>query len=481
MRLPHSLECEKSLLGCVILDNDILPRITLTIDDFFDSRHRTVFAAMRRLHESGRPVEFATLATELGNDTSGASDISFLVELMDASTSSANFQHYADIISQKAKYRDIITLAANLHNKVMDNPEKEVIISLLNSIQTTLSELNPQDEKGSGMLSKFIKEQVELSRDIADGKVENKAVKTGFYDLDVHIDGLIPGNLVVIAGRPGTGKTAFALDIVLNLIKGGMTASYYSLEMTCSEIARRLISKHTNVGLKNLMNGLLSNEEIDKLSGLMSDNFLDNLFVTEHNTTPAQIEADIDKWNVEHPDSPLRCIVIDHLQLVGLHDSKSYERRDLQLAKYTGLLKDIAKRKQLTVLLLSQLNRALDTRNKDERLPKLSDLRDSGAIEQDADVVLGLYRRSLDTQDQTDDSGTCIILKNRNGRVGRVDLTWIGKVASYKSKALEQPVARSANNATPPKKEPKPVIPLIKPHTTRTMVDPDTGEKIALF
>lgn len=472
MKLPHSIECEKSLLGCVILDNAILPRLSVTVDDFYDSKHRAVFQAMSKLHADGRPIEFTTLATELGNDKDGASDIDFLVSLMDASSSAANFQHYAGILQEKSRLRDLVALAANIHNKCVESPDKGAIIKLLNGVQTLLAELSPKDDKGSGMLSSLVKQQIELTKAIRDGNIVNNAVKTGFHDVDVHIDGLVPGNLIVVAGRPGTGKTAFALDVILNLIKKGMSACYYSFEMTCAEITRRLISKQTGVGLKNLMNGLLSDSDIIELSKLTDDKFLDNLFITEKNTTPAQIELDIDKWNSEHKDSPLRCIVIDHLQLVGLHDSKAYERRDLQLAKYTGLLKDIAKRKELTVLLLSQLNRALDTRNKEEKLPKLSDLRDSGAIEQDADVVLGLYRRALDTQDPTDDSGTCIILKNRNGRVGRVELTWIGKIASYKSKARE---------ATPVY-TPKPVVKKAeKPTPTRIMIDPDTGEKSELF
>lgn len=477
MRLPNSIECEKSLLGCVILDNTILPKISVTVEDFYDSKHRLVYSTMQRLNESGRPIDFPTLATELGNDPSGVGNIEYLAGLMDASASAANYQHYVDIITQKSKYRNILTLAADLHNKILGNPEKGVVNNLLNSIQSTLSELNPRNEKGSGMMSSFVKEQVELSQAIADGNVENKAVKTGFLDLDVHIDGLIPGNLIVIAGRPGTGKTAFALDIVLNLIRKDMATCYYSLEMTCSEIARRLISKHTNIGLKNLMNGLLSNEDKAKLNQLAADDLMDNLFVTERNTTPSEIEVEVDKWNNEHPDKPLRCIVVDHLQLVGIYDGKSYERRDLQLGKYTALLKDMAKRKDLTIILLSQLNRALDSRNKDERLPKLSDLRDSGSIEQDADVVLGLYRRALDTQDQLDDNGTCIILKNRNGRVGRVDLTWIGKTASYKSKVKDTYKPKKPAPAT---KRAAFTQPAQQGQPHRSMIDPDTGRQIYL-
>ena len=477
MRLPNSVECEKSLLGCVILDNAILPKITVKLDDFYDSKHRAVFGAMLKLQEAGKPIDFPSLATELGNDTTGASDIGFLAELMDASASSANFEHYANVVSEKAKLRDVIALASDLHNKCMDAvATKEVIVNLLNSVQTTLVGLTPKDNKGSGMLAKFIEEQVKMSIDIKEGKVENKAVKTGFLDIDVHIDGLIPGNMIVIAARPGVGKTAFALDIVLNLIKKGMAASYYSLEMTCSEIARRLISKQVNIGLKNLMNGLLGEDDIQKLSSLSVENSMDNLFITEKNTTPAEIESDIDKWNAEHPDKPMRCVIVDHLQLVGVHDSRAYERRDLQLGKYTALLKDIAKRKELTVILLSQLNRALDARNKDEKLPKLSDLRDSGSIEQDADVVLGLYRRALDTQDPTDNTGTCIILKNRNGRVGRVNLTWIPHIASYRSKARDE----SPQNI--PTREVKQLKPIVnKDEPTRVFIDPDTNKPVTLF
>ena len=281
MRLPNSIECEKSLLGCVILDNAILPRLSVTVDDFYDSKHRAVYQAMNKLHADGRPIEFTTLATELGNNESGASEIDFLVSLMDASSSAANFTHYAEIVQEKSRLRDLIALAANLHNKCIETPDKQTIIKLLYGVQTVLAELNPKDDKGSGMLSNLVKQQIELTKAIRNGEIVNNAVKTGFHDVDFHIDGLIPGNLIVVAGRPGTGKTAFALDVVLNLIKKGMAACYYSFEMTCAEITRRLISKQTGVGLKNLMNGLLGEDEIARLLKLTSDDFLGNLFITE--------------------------------------------------------------------------------------------------------------------------------------------------------------------------------------------------------
>lgn len=474
--LPHSIECEKSLLGCVILDVSILPKTELNVEDFYESKHRTIFAAMQSLYAEGSPIEIPSLAVRLGKDYDDIGGIEYLGELMGSAGGSANYGHYCDVIREKKNLRDIISLSAMLNNKCLDDPNKETISTLLKNVQTQLSSLIKTKTISSGSLDNFVKEQIEYTQAIINGDIVDNSIKTGFADLDKNIGGLRPGNLVVVAARPGAGKTALALDFALNAMRKGHQCAYYSLEMTCVEISRRLISKIANVGLKSLTNGMLSVDEIARVKETTERGYLGNMHISEENIAPAQLETFIDNWNATH-DKPISVVFVDHLQLTGLHDTTRYERRDLQLARYTGTLKDIAKRKQLCVVLLSQLNRSMDARNKEERFPKLSDLRDSGAIEQDADIVLGIYRKGLDTLSQTDqDTGVLLVLKNRNGQVGVIDLQWVGSRATYRSRVKEEIVHKPKAKQTVS----KPEISIHPFDAPRAMIDPDTGRQIYL-
>ncbi len=470
--LPHSTECERAALGCVILDSSILPKMELSPEDFYHEKYRKIFSAMKALYENNQPIDLVTLPTKLGKDVE-VIGIPTILELTDSAGGSANFIHYCNVIKEKRRLRDIIALSASLNNKCLDDPNKETITSLLATIQNQLSEMSKEKTTSSGLLETFIKGQVEHTEAIINGTIVDNTIKTGFPDLDKNIAGFRPGNLDIVAGRPGSGKTAISLDFALNVIRRGHTAAYFTLEMTTIEISQRLICKIANVGLKSLINGLLTTDELERVREAANKPYIKNLFISEENIMPSQIEQFIDSWNLAN-ESPMRVVFIDHLQLAGLHDGKSYERRDLQIARYTSQLKDIAKRKGVCIVLLSQLNRNLDARNKGERLPKLSDLRDSGSIEQDADVVLAVYRKGLETLEEADqDSGVLLVLKNRNGQVGVIDLEWVGSRATYRSKVRQNPPVKLVKKPkTTVNKEPEPQGP--------RFIDPDTGMEIRL-
>ena len=429
--LPHSSECESSLLGCILLSPDILNLVSIEVgvDDFFVSNNREIFSSMLRLHAKNVTIDIATLATQLKTDGSfeRVGGTNALLETFNSTASAANFKHYCEIVKQKSSLRNIISLASDLHNRCFDEITSEVVCTMLNSLQSAVSSVINNKQVLSSDLDVLVSEQFDRAIAIQDGTYIEKKISTGFPSVDKHINGLHEGHLVVLAGRPGSGKTALAVNIILAAIKSGAKSIFYSLEMTRNELAQRVMSQTAKISLRNLNNGLLTVDDKERLAEFKQREYLKNLTISENNATPAEIAIDVDLWNQSHPDNPVRVVVIDHLQLIGTYDSKRYERRDRQLAEYTARLKDLAKTKNLTVLLLSQLNRAADARGTAERAPKLSDLRDSGATEQDADIVLGIHRKeleSLKTEDAND--ATLLILKNRNGVVGRIQLTWVG-------------------------------------------------------
>jgi replicative DNA helicase len=228
------------------------------------------------------------------------------------------------------------------------------------------------------------------------------------------------------------GKTSLALDIAVHVARSNHLTGYFSFEMTKAELVRRILSKRSRVNVLRMRHGNLEDWQFDQVKGCCSNDRDLPLIIDDGNFTPSQIEAKLRDWNRQVRPGRVEVLIVDHLQIAGATDKKRYERRDLQLAAYTGQLKDLAKRYSLVILLLSQLNRGIENRPPDQRAPRLADLRESGAIEQDSDCVIGLWRKFPDTQQPEDKAHAEIcLLKNRSGPIGRLDLTWIPELAMF--------------------------------------------------
>jgi replicative DNA helicase len=300
----------------------------------------------------------------------------------------------------------------------------------IEAVQTAFNERPVREETASSLHSLVEADIEKLERQLAGEEPER--ILTGFPSLDRILGGIQPGNLIVLAGRPSMGKSALALDMGLNLIRDDRVIAFFSFEMTREELIRRLASKICRINVLRLRHGSLESWQFDQYRNTAQKIANLPLIIDEGNFTPTGIERRIRDFNRMLTHARVEFVIIDHLQLMGTGDITRYERRDRQLATYTGQLKDMAKRLGIPVLLLSQLNRQSANRPQDEKLPRLSDLRESGSIEQDADAVIGIYRKFPDTQNPADEShADIVVLKNRSGPTGKISLEWVPTLAMF--------------------------------------------------
>jgi len=285
----------------------------------------------------------------------------------------------------------------------------------------------PVREQTDSLLSSLMNSDVQAIA-AQDGREPTDRIMTGFASVDRITGGLMPGNLVILAGRTSMGKTALALDIALRAAQDGFAVLYCSYEMTRIELTRRIAAKTARINVLRLRHGALEPWQLEQYQAVARDARELPIVIDEGNHTPAGIEAKIREYGREQFPLRFNLVIVDHLQLMGCHDSTRYERRDRQLATYTAQLKDLAKRLNLTVLALSQVNRESA---REQRPPRLSDLRDSGGLEQDSDAVLGIHRPSVDKPEAAPNEATLCVLKNRHGPCGHVPLTWNGELAMF--------------------------------------------------
>jgi len=329
--------------------------------------------------------------------------------------------------------RQVIHAVEDLYRQVTTewNPSTEQdVAASIEDLQRRFNQ-RPEREETASTFNELVQADIKALERQLDGE-EPERILTGFLTLDRLIGGFDRGNELVLAARPQMGKTSLALDIALHMAKQGRLVVYFSFEMTRRELVRRIVSKECRLNVLRLRHGNLEPWQMDQYKDQFGKGSNLPLIIDEDNYTPSGIETRIRDFNRMASPARVEFLIIDHLQLMGSRDPTRYERRDRQLATYTAGLKDMAKRLSVPVLVLSQLNRQSENRPLNERLPRLSDLRESGAIEADADVVLGLYRKYPDTQADADQShADLIILKNRSGPTGRLSLTWIPHLAKF--------------------------------------------------
>jgi len=325
--------------------------------------------------------------------------------------------------------RQVIHASEGLLQKATDwNEGNEAVVNDAFEELARAFNQRPGQQNTAATVSELIHADV---KQIASG-IEPDRLMTEFPSIDKPTGGFMPGNLVVLAARTSMGKTSLALDFVVNMAKRDVFCFYNSIEMTRVELARLLGAKDSRVNVLRLRHGALENWQLDAYRDCAGRDWAVNIIVDEGNLTPNGIEAKVRDFNRRLHPFQIGLIVVDHLQIMGAGDKTRYERHDLRIGAYTGQLKDMAKRLGCVVLLLSQLNRQSAQRTDDQRLPRLSDLRGSGSIEQDADCVIGLYRKFLDTRNDADKNRAQIaILKNRSGPLGDGELHFSPELAMF--------------------------------------------------
>lgn len=423
--LPHSIEAEQSVVGAMIMDAEAIVTASeiVTSEDFYSKQYGVLFDAMVELNDEGKPVDPVTLLDRLREKDVPPEVASpeFIMDLMAVPLTSANVKYYAGIVADKAVLRRLIRLNEEIANNCYVG--KENLETILEDTEKRVFDLIQRRGGGDFVPIRQIVLDVMDNIERASRSSGNvTGVATGFLDLDYKTAGLQPSDLILIAARPSMGKTAFVLNVAEYVaFKQNKTVAVFSLEMSKEQLVNRLFSMEAKVDSQHLRTGNLSDTEWEKLIESAAEIGKSNLIIDD---TPgisvSELRSKCRKYKLEHN---LEMVIIDYLQLMS-GSGRSTDSRQQEISDISRSLKALARELKVPVVALSQLSRAVEQRP--DHRPMLSDLRESGAIEQDADVVMFIYRDDYYNKD-TEKKGIAeiIIAKQRNGPIGTVELVWL--------------------------------------------------------
>jgi replicative DNA helicase len=437
---PHSLEAEQSVLGGLMLDNDAADKIgdVISAEDFYSDAHRIVYRQIVQLIADGKPADVVTASEALAStqklDYVGG--LAYLGALAQNVPTAANIRHYANIVRERSILRQLASTATEIAESAF-NPLGRNAKMVLDEAEAKILHIAEQGSRGAqnfqiiGKLLANVVERIETLYN-RDDPSDVTGVPTGFADLDRMTSGFQPGDLVVVAGRPSMGKTALALNIGESVaLNTGMPVAVFSMEMGASQLAMRLIGSVGRLDQHKLRTGRLQPDDWDKLSSALGRLNEAPILIDE---TPAlnAIEVRSRARRLMKQYGKLGLVIVDYLQL--MQASTQGENRATEISEISRAMKSLAKELQVPVVALSQLNRSLEQRP--NKRPVMSDLRESGAIEQDADVILFIYRDEVYNA-ETQDKGVAeiIISKQRNGPIGTVFLTFLGEFTRFENRA----------------------------------------------
>lgn len=421
---PQNTEAEASLLGAILIDSDALVKIadSVTADDFYDQRHKRIYEATLQLYERRSPIDVLTLADQLKNNQ--ALDLiggaSYLTELTNFVPTAAHVEQYADIVAQKALRRRLINASKQLVELGYD--ESKALQELVEEAETQLFQVSEKQVKQSIVsLEAILAESFDRLDDLHKDKNKIRGVSTGFRDMDGVLAGLQRSDLFILAARPSMGKTAFSLNLAHNVATiAKQPVLVFSLEMGKEQLVDRLLSMESGVDAWALRTGNLSDSDFERIGHAMGTLSEAPIYIDD---TPGLTVSDLrTKARREAHQHPLGLIIIDYLQLMsGGSKFSSSDNRVQEISEISRGLKSIARELNVPLIALSQLSRSVENRN--PQIPQLADLRESGSIEQDADVVAFIYREEYYNPETERKSITDIFIKkHRNGPTGRVEL-----------------------------------------------------------
>ena len=442
---PHSVEAEQSLLGGLLLDNQAFDKIAdlVNADDFYRDDHRRLFRHIAKLVDQGKPADVVTVAESIDGsedkDRTGGS--AYLGSLAQNTPSALNIRRYAELVRERSVQRRLAQVATEIAESALSPSGKEVG-QLLDEAESRIMEVG---EGGQRATQGFESIQPVLARVFEridylyhqENKSDVTGLPTGFVDLDEKTAGLQPGDLVIVAGRPSMGKTAFALNLAEHVgVKSGAPVAIFSMEMGATQLAMRMLGSIARVDQHKMRTGRLDDQEWSRLSSAMSVLHEAPIYIDETGALNS-LELRSRARRIYRQYGKLGLIVVDYLQLMSASSQKQGENRATEISEISRSMKSLAKELKVPVVALSQLNRALETR--DQKRPMMSDLRESGAIEQDADMILFIYRDEVYYPEKPDNKGKAevIIGKQRNGPIGTVHLTFLGEHTRFENAAAE--------------------------------------------
>lgn len=429
--LPHSIEAEQSVIGSMIMDREaivVASEIVLS-EDFYNKQYGVLFDAMVELNDEGKPVDLVTLQDRLKEKDvpPEVSSLEFIRDLITAVPTSANVKYYANIVAEKATLRRLIRINEEIANTCYVG--KDSLEDILSDTEKRVFDLIQRRNTGEFVpIRQIVMDAMDTIEKASHNKGNVTGVATGFLDLDYKTAGMQPSDLILVAARPSMGKTAFVLNIAQYVaFKQARTVAIFSLEMSKEQLVNRLFSMESRVDSQHLRTGNLSDAEWEKLiesAGVIGKS---NLIIDD---TPgisiSELRSKCRKYKLEHN---LEMVIIDYLQLMS-GSGRSTDSRQQEISDISRSLKALARELRVPVVALSQLSRAVEQRP--DHRPMLSDLRESGAIEQDADVVMFIYRDDYYNKD-TEKTGIAeiIIAKQRNGPIGTVELVWLADYTKF--------------------------------------------------
>jgi replicative DNA helicase len=437
---PHDLDAERGVLGSVLLMNDVLDEVTdlITADSFFLEANQLIYAAILRIFGQSRKVDVVTLSEELerAGELETVGGDKYLMDVLDSVPHAAHAKYYAQIVKEKHGLRNLIYLGTDLireGHEAGDDYE-----SMLARAESKFQAIRDgQSSTGPADISSVIMESfAAMESGIA------PCVASGFYDLDRMTGGLPKSSLIILAARPSMGKTSLAGNVLLNAAKAGVPCVFFSLEQTAPEIANRLMAHIGTINSRRIFSGEMDGDERTRLMDASAQLSQMPLLIDDAGSLKVSRMAATCRQLKRR--GKLGLVVVDYLQLIEPADSKS--PREQQVAKITKDLKLLAKDLEVPVLALAQLNRGGETRP--DKTPRMGDLRESGAIEQDADAIWFLHRPCLYDSDENPEAAELIVAKMRNGPTGLVKLHWDGKTTTFRNQSHDEYMNQFADTET---------------------------------
>lgn len=432
--IPNDIQAEQAVLGAILQDNNQINLVSgiLKTSSFFNVANQYVFGAMLEIADKNQPIDPVLLGDQLrsSNHLEDVGGYVYLAELEDLAPSSGNIANYAKIIQEHSLLRDLISITAEISKK-SSNPENN-ISELLADAENQIKQISLRtNQKKYSFIKNILVKNFERLEKVSANKKEITGIETGLIDLDRKTSGLQDSDFIVIGARPSMGKTALAMNIASNIaikkkVKG--TVLIFSLEMSEEQLVSRMLSSESKINSTKLKNGNLDQEDWDELARATERISSAKICINDSSNLTSQEVTSIATQLHNEEEGGVSLVIVDYLQL--MKGNKPNMPREQEISEISRSLKGLAKDLDIPVIGLSQLNRSVE--NRSDKHPQLSDLRESGAIEQDADIIVFIYRDEVYNEDSPD-RGTAeiIIAKHRNGPTGMLRLSWIGKNSKF--------------------------------------------------